>query len=230
MKSNSPSTEPRGAPYCTCDRDISSFTATNWWRSDKYDLNHASALPLMPTKCSNLFKRILWSIVLNAALRSSSTNREIQPRSDDTSRSFVTLMRAVSVLWDGVNPDWKSSQTSFFSKKEYNCEDTTFSSIFDRKWRFEIGLKLTRSLGSSCGFLMRGLITANLKVYNELIVYIPEHVSGAERWEFPLPAHVGVRSPAPPLKVGPDHSAQFRSPLIYNFIPLRWNRSTLAQI
>ncbi len=24
---------------------------------------------------------------------------------------------------------------------------------------------------------------------------VPEHVSGAERWEFPLPAHVGVRSP-----------------------------------
>ncbi len=36
--------------------------------------------------------------------------------------------------------------------------------------------------------------------------------------------------PAPPLKVAADHSAQFRSPLTYNFIPLRWNRSTLAQI
>ncbi len=36
--------------------------------------------------------------------------------------------------------------------------------------------------------------------------------------------------PAPPLKVTPDRSAQFRSPLTYNFIPLRWNRSTLAHI
>ncbi len=36
--------------------------------------------------------------------------------------------------------------------------------------------------------------------------------------------------PAPPLKVAADRSAQFRSPLTYNFIPLRWNRSTLAQI
>ncbi len=26
--------------------------------------------------------------------------------------------------------------------------------------------------------------------------HTPEHVSGAERWEFPLPAHVGVRSPS----------------------------------
>ncbi len=57
-----------------------------------------------------------------------------------------------------------------------------------------------------------------------------EHVSGAERWEFPLPAHVGVRSPAPPLKVTADRSAHFRSPLTYNFIPLRWNRSKLAHI
>ncbi len=108
--------------------------------SDKYNLNHANAHPLMPTEFSSLFRRLLWSIVSNAALRSSSTNREIQPRSDDKSRSFVTLMRAVSVLWDGLNPDWKSSQISFLSKMEYNCEDTTFSSIFDRKGRFEIGL------------------------------------------------------------------------------------------
>ncbi len=78
-------------------------------RSDKYDLNHANALPLMPTKFYSLFKRMLWSIVSNAALRSRSTNREIQPRSDDKSRSFVTL-RAVSVLWDGLN-QW--SQTQF---------------------------------------------------------------------------------------------------------------------
>ncbi len=34
-------------PYCTCDwYDTSSFTAANWWLSDKHDLNHANALPL----------------------------------------------------------------------------------------------------------------------------------------------------------------------------------------
>ncbi len=72
--------------------------------------------------------------------------------------------------------------------------------------------------------------TGSIAPYTGVHCSLPEHVSGAERWEFPLPAHVGVRSPAPPLKVGPDRSAQFRSPLIYNSIPLRWNRSTLAQI
>ena len=35
----------------------------------------------------------------------------------------------------------------------------------------------------------------------------PEHVSGAERREFPLPAFVGVRCFAPSLKVIPDSSA-----------------------
>jgi len=59
----------------------------------------------MPTQCSSLFKRMLWSIVSNAALRSSNTNREIQPQSDDKSKSFGTLMRAVSVLWYSLNPD-----------------------------------------------------------------------------------------------------------------------------
>ncbi len=62
----------------------------------------------------------------------------------------------------------KSSQIPFFSKKEYNCEDTTFSSIFDRKGRFEIGLLLIHFLGSICGFIMRGLITASLKTFGDI--------------------------------------------------------------
>ncbi len=135
VKSNGPSTEPWGTPYCTCDRyDTSSFTATNWWRSDKYDLNHANALPLMQTEFSSLFKRMLWLIVSNAALRSRSINREIQPRSDDKSRSFVTLMRAVSVLWDGLNPDWKSSQILFtayciFAPVKHTCHSQLLSLV-----------------------------------------------------------------------------------------------------
>ena len=37
---------------------------------------------------------------------------------------------------------------------------------------------------------------------------LPEHMSGAKRREFPLPAYVGVCSFAPSLKVIPDSSAQ----------------------
>jgi len=80
-------------------------------------------------------------MVSNAALRSRNTYREIQqPRSDDKGKSFVTLMRAVSVLWYCLNPYWKSSQRPFLSKKEHSCKDTAFPSNFDRKGRFEIGL------------------------------------------------------------------------------------------
>ncbi len=69
MKSNGPSTEPWCSPYCTCDwYDASSFPATNWWRSDKYGLNHASALPLMQTK---FFKSIQKNVVIDSDERSA---------------------------------------------------------------------------------------------------------------------------------------------------------------
>ncbi len=68
MKSNGPSTEPWGTPYCNCDRyDTFSFTATNW-RSDKYDLNHTNALPLMQKK---VFKSIQKNVVIDSVKRSA---------------------------------------------------------------------------------------------------------------------------------------------------------------
>ncbi len=77
-------------------------------------------------------------------------------------------MRAVSVLGYGLNPDWKSSQISFLSKKEYNCEDATCSSIFDRKGRLEICLQLTRSLGSSCVFFNERLNNSQCKGFGDI--------------------------------------------------------------
>ncbi len=40
-----------------------------------------------------------------------------------------------------------------------------------------------------------GLGTNDLRAGLDTLQLATEHVSGAERWEFPLPAHVGVRSP-----------------------------------
>ncbi len=34
----------------------------------------------------------------------------------------------------------KNKKMLITKKKEHSCDDTTFSNIFDRKWRFEIGL------------------------------------------------------------------------------------------
>ncbi len=48
------------------------------------------------------------------------------------------------------------------------------------------------SVGGSPG---PGLGTNDLRAGLDTLQLATEHVSGAERWEFPLPAHVGVRSP-----------------------------------
>ncbi len=50
------------------------------------------------------------------------------------------------------------------------------------------GLYLSLSLSHS-------LIHTHTQTHKDTHTHTPEHVSGAERWEFPLPAHVGVRSP-----------------------------------
>uniref|UniRef100_A0A669B1R4 C2H2-type domain-containing protein n=1 Tax=Oreochromis niloticus TaxID=8128 RepID=A0A669B1R4_ORENI len=76
----------------------SPFTCTNWSLLDRYDTNHCSAVPVIPTACSNRSNRILWSTVSNAALRSSRTSTEMSPLSEAIRRSFVTFTKAVSVL------------------------------------------------------------------------------------------------------------------------------------
>lgn len=47
-------------------------------------------------RCS---RRIVWSTVSNAAVRSRRMRSEGDPASAVISRSFVTLSKAVSVLW-----------------------------------------------------------------------------------------------------------------------------------
>ena len=52
-------------------------------------------------------KRIVWSTVSNAAVRSRRMRSEGDPASAVVSRSFVTLSKAVSVLWAERNPFFK---------------------------------------------------------------------------------------------------------------------------
>lgn len=40
-------------------------------------------------------------------------SREVEPESEVIRRSFVTLMSAVSVLWEGRKPDWNFSYRLF---------------------------------------------------------------------------------------------------------------------
>lgn len=70
---------------------------------NKYDLNQPKAELLIPTKHSNLCYKILCSVVSKAALKSNrtSTNRRPprRPPSETIRRSYVTSVKAVSVLW-----------------------------------------------------------------------------------------------------------------------------------
>ena len=64
------------------------------------------------------------------------------------------------------------------------------------------------------GLIVEGFLLPQPNSHIVIVYYLshhlwpPEHVSGAERWEFPLPSYVGVCSFAPSLKVTPDSSAQ----------------------
>jgi len=66
--------------------------------SDKYDLNHANAVPSMPTHSYRREIKIPWSKVSNAAERSNNTKIAQFPESVASNRSFDTLSNAVSVL------------------------------------------------------------------------------------------------------------------------------------
>ena len=85
------------------------------------------ALPEIPTQSSNLCNKISWSAVSKAALRSSRTKTETLRASVFRRISFVTLIRAVSVLWWGLKPDWKVSKALLDRRKSESCWYTTFS-------------------------------------------------------------------------------------------------------
>lgn len=66
---------------------------------ERYDENQESAEPEMPMWDCKRRRRMEWSMVSKAALRSRRRSKEREPESEASRRSFVTLMRAVSVLW-----------------------------------------------------------------------------------------------------------------------------------
>ena len=70
--------------------------------------------------------------------------------------------RAVSVLWEDLYADWQGSCRAFSWRCFDSCAATALSTILDRKWRFDTGLKFLRSSGLREGFFRRGVTCATL--------------------------------------------------------------------
>src|SRR5664279_723461 len=71
-KSSGPRTEPCGTPKNSlASTDLRPQKSTVWLRPSRNDASHDKAFPLMPYERRNRSKRISWSTVSNAALRSS---------------------------------------------------------------------------------------------------------------------------------------------------------------
>ena len=68
-----------------------------WHLPVKYDLNQSSAFPVPPNQSSSLLKKIVWSMVLKAAERSSNVRVVTFPASTDARISLWIFSWAVLV-------------------------------------------------------------------------------------------------------------------------------------
>lgn len=73
-------------------------------RPERYDENQSMGVDDRPMDAS-LWRRMEWEIVSKAALRSRRMRIDRSLESAAIRRSLVILIRAVSVLWWGWNPD-----------------------------------------------------------------------------------------------------------------------------
>ena len=89
-----PRTEPCGTPHCRTDEVDSWPTNTDWVRQLKYEINQSRTVPEQPKVLRKLVIRMLWSVVLKAAYKSSSDKIETQTLSEAWSRSFPTRNKA----------------------------------------------------------------------------------------------------------------------------------------
>lgn len=69
-------------------------------RQTAYNLNQFIAVSVIPNTVSRRVSNTAWSKVSNAELKSKRISIERQPESAASSKSFVTLTNAVSVLWN----------------------------------------------------------------------------------------------------------------------------------
>ena len=106
VKRVGPNTEPCGTPHLTLwVADLAPPMATYSVRFVRYEVNQFRAESEMPMVECRRWRRMLWSMVSKAAVRSRRIRSDVEPASAVIRRSLVTLTRAVSVLWPERKPD-----------------------------------------------------------------------------------------------------------------------------
>ncbi len=98
---------------------------------------------------------------------------------------FTWLCHKAALIWDNNYLGLLSDMPT--------CVDTTDTCNFLLSVQFMIIGNESVPHRNASAFKESPVILAKSK--SSTNTHRPEHVSGAERWEFPLPAHVGVRSP-----------------------------------
>lgn len=102
-----------------------------------------------PPRFWSLFKRMWWSTVLKAALRSSSTRTESFYESKLLLTSIaIFLSRVVTVLWFIPKPHWYFSKIPFLFKKSFTKTLLKNGKLHRISVRFGLGVR----------FRVRGLI------------------------------------------------------------------------
>ncbi len=140
VNSNGPIMDPCGTPNGTDVGDeLSLPIRTSCFLSAKYDLSQSSAAPVTPNLCLSLLNRMSWSIVSNAAVKSSSTSTATQPLSTADKMSLCIFNKAVSVEWFCRYADCICSCKLFSRMWEVNCFATTRSTTFETNDRFCTG-------------------------------------------------------------------------------------------
>ena len=113
---------------------------TNWVRFVRYEWNHESAVPWMPNEDWSLFRRMEWSIVSNAALRSMNTSTVDMPWSIEWKILSRVRRKAVSVELYLRYADWKGLKLVDEVIWSWTRDSSSRSKILEMLFRLEMGL------------------------------------------------------------------------------------------
>ena len=141
VKIRGPIMEPWGTPQSK-ETTLEHWPSIETWlyRFDIYDRNQARGGVFTPRPVSSVWKRMLWLIVSNVAVRSSITKSTILFLSNSHRMLLRTFNSALSVLWPLRYADCMVSFISWLFKKSLKFDATTLSITLAINGILETGL------------------------------------------------------------------------------------------